>query len=36
MNWPLSMRETLVTFGIALGAIYIANMTGLRQRVLGG
>ena len=36
MSWPYKMSETLMIFGIALGAIYIANATGLRQRVLGG
>lgn len=35
MNWPLGKKETLVTFAIALAAIYVANFTGLAKRVLG-
>jgi hypothetical protein len=33
--WPMSLRETAKLFALALGAIYIANYTGLRQKVVG-
>lgn len=34
-NWPLSAKRTGFVLAIALATIYIANQTGLRQRVVG-
>lgn len=35
MSWPLSNRETLMTFVLALAAIYVANATGVLKQVTG-
>lgn len=34
-SWPLSARKTGFILAVALATIYVANQTGLRQRVVG-
>lgn len=35
MNWPLSLKRTGFILAVALATVYVANQTGLRQRVVG-